>query len=181
MWWRWGQGPFHVLCSSAEEGRQNLDPVFSPAQQGFFTEAVASKQGKGCDAMVNLSSQGWFPLAAQAARQQYLSLPRSPNPDLGCCCSGAGASCGHEAARWTCQSAVSSPTPRKWPGQLVTDTRKRSGQVPPAPPRPSRSASGARMPQDVQSVRLLWRILNRRTKQLPRPIFHFRTLKGFKT
>lgn len=74
------------------------------------------KQGKGCDAVMDFPSQGWFHLAAQAAKQQYLSLPGLPSPNLGCCCSGAGASCWHEPAWWSCRPAASSPTPGKWPG-----------------------------------------------------------------
>lgn len=69
-WWSRGRDGdrvlLHVPYSSAEEGRQNLYPVFAPAQQGFFMDAVASKVKK-CDAMVDLPSQGWFPLARRTA------------------------------------------------------------------------------------------------------------------
>lgn len=68
------------------------------------------------------------------------------------------------------------------PGQLVTDTRNKVWAGASSSPMSIQTCPShdARMPQDVCLVQLLWKIMNRRTKQLQRPIFHFRVLKGFK-
>lgn len=94
-----GTGSFSVLSAAQLKKAGKTWTRFLLLHSRVFSWRLwHQKQGKACDAMVNLSSQGWFLLAVWAARQQYLSLPRLPSPNLGCCCSGAGASCWHEPA-----------------------------------------------------------------------------------